>query len=167
MGGRQGISDYDGLVGMMRERSVDLVAFAECLPDKVAVLGGVHLFSRCDAMELAILARRCDVRTHPAGSVLVRAGERHHTMIVIWDGRVELHPAGPGEDELNAGGSIGELGLVTDVPHRLGASARTDVTALELSAREFHQLMRELPNIAIHVAAVLAEDVISGTRVLH
>ena len=129
--------------------------------DKFALLAGVHLFSRCEPMELAVLARRSDVRTFVAGTELCRAGAVGTGLHVIADGRVEINGPGDAHQEIGAGESVGALTLVTDVPHLVTASSLTEVTLLELGVGPFRKLIRELPNLAMHVMSVLGEDVVA------
>jgi CRP/FNR family transcriptional regulator len=142
-------------------------AGATAAPDATAaeeyarILARVPLFLDLDRRELQRLAVACRRREYAAGDVLVRQGEPGVGLFVVVSGRVQitqhhedavsygLQAAGPGE-------VFGEMALIDDLPRSATATATEPTCALLLPVFDLRAALREDPDIAIRLLAVLS-----------
>src|SRR4051794_30755427 len=85
-------------------------------------------FNELDEGTLMTLRRHAEIRTYPAGAILVHEGEFEDRMYVVTKGRLVITQSiGPSDDRVLAfrgpGSYFGEMALVTD--QRRSASVRT------------------------------------------
>ena len=111
---------------------------------------------------------------YQAGDYVLRQGEPGGSLLVICDGVVEIS-TDDGEaghhfiGRISTGQVIGEMSLLTDEPRTADAVAKTEVTALVLTADLFHKLALEYPNISVLLTRLFAKrlggkgrDVLAG-----
>jgi CRP-like cAMP-binding protein len=70
-------------------------------------------------------------------------------MYVILRGAVKLVAQGVTVMELSAGAHLGEMGLIDDVPRTASALVTESGKALRISRREFEQILRKEPPLAV------------------
>ena len=85
-----------------------------------------------------------------AGEWLLRQGDAGDALYIVEHGRVEVVAEPPGEEprvikELGPGSMVGELALISGVPHSASLRARRDSTLLELPRRRFESVLRASP----------------------
>jgi CRP/FNR family transcriptional regulator, cyclic AMP receptor protein len=125
-------------------------------------LSRVDLFSNLDRKELQALGGSCQQRTYSAGSALIRQGDTGVGLYVITKGTVRITQAGDpdrAEEDLGtegAGGVLGEMALLDDLPRSATITAVDDVTALLLPVWEFRSTLQSQPTIAVKLLAVLS-----------
>lgn len=100
-----------------------------------------------DRQWAALLAGGETVRVR-AGEWLVRAGELAEALYILRSGRLECVAATGEITILDRGSVIGDLSLVTNLPHEVSVRARRDSELLAVAAPAVRQLLRDRPEIA-------------------
>ena len=125
-------------------------------------LARVELFSGLDKKELHTLAESCQERKYSAGTRIISQGDTGVGLYIITSGKVRItHSSGPGQAEedlgtAGAGDVLGEMALLDDLPRSASITAVEDVTALLLPVWEFRTVLRNHPEIALKLLAVLS-----------
>ena len=124
-------------------------------------LARVNLFSTLNKKELQALARSSQERSFSAGTKLFSQGDSGSALYIIKGGkvRVTMHGGDGEEREVNtvgAGEAIGEMALLDDQPRSATVTAVDDVTALVLPVWEFRGVLKDHPDIALKLLAVLS-----------
>lgn len=128
-------------------------------------LSRVDLFSNLDKKELQALGSSCYERKYSPGSILMKQGDTGAGLFVITGGHVKItHSSSPdrAEEELatvGPGNVIGEMALLDDLPRSATVTAIDDVTALLLPVWEFRTILRNSPDIALKLLAVLSRRI--------
>jgi divalent anion:Na+ symporter, DASS family len=136
--------------------------------DPVAdLLRGVPFFRGLDRVDLArLLGALEEIRVGP-GEIIAHEGTEADALFLLEHGRVAITVASPDGDmslrEVAAPAHFGELGLL--LARRTATSrALTDVVAWRLPRARFESLVRDRPQIALAVAAALADAVDRRSR---
>src|SRR6266852_8961679 len=125
-------------------------------------LARVDLFRSLDKKDLRLLAASCQERKYSAGSTLMKQGDTGVGLYVITSGKVRVTRASSpdrAEEELDvvgAGSVLGEMALLDDLPRSATVTAVEDATALLLPVWEFRAILRNNPDIALHLLAALS-----------
>jgi CRP/FNR family cyclic AMP-dependent transcriptional regulator len=125
-------------------------------------LARVELFSGLNKKELHTIAESCQERKYSAGTRLISQGDTGVGLYILTSGKVRItHPSGPGQAEedlgtAGAGDVLGEMALLDDLPRSATVTAVEDVTALLLPVWEFRTVLRNHPEIALKLLAVLS-----------
>lgn len=125
-------------------------------------LARVELFSGLDKKELHTLAESCQERKYSAGTRIMSQGDTGVGLYIITSGKVRItHSSGPDQPEedlgtAGAGDVLGEMALLDDLPRSASITAVEDVTALLLPVWEFRTVLRNHPEIALKLLAVLS-----------
>jgi len=136
--------------------------------DPVAdLLRGVPFFKGLDRVDLARLLGALEEIRATAGEVIAHAGSEADALYLLERGRVAITVASPDGEvslrEVSAPTHFGELGLL--VARRTATSrALTGVVAWRLPRARFEALVRDRPQIALAVAAALADSVDRRSR---
>ena len=109
-----------------------------------------------DAQMLASLRAIAAPRTYAPDTQLTHQGETEHTFYVIEDGRVAVSRRleDGTEQLLNVLGPrhiFGEMALLDDSPRLATITTLTETRVLELTAEQFKQLLRQDPDLALHI----------------
>ena len=94
-----------------------------------------------------------------AGWVLVEVGQPGSGMFVLEEGIVEIQTPDGRRWEYGPGEFFGELALLTDHPRNARVQAKTEVKCLAISRRDFQQLLRDEPDIAVAMLPKLANRI--------
>jgi CRP-like cAMP-binding protein len=94
-----------------------------------------------------------------AGWVLVEVGQPGSGMFVLEEGTVEVQLPDGRSWEYGSGEFFGELALLTDHPRNARVRAKTPVKCLAISRRDFSQLIKEEPEIAVAMLPKLAQRI--------
>ncbi len=114
--------------------------------------------------ELDALCSVAQVRTYPAGQVLVREGEVEHVFYIVADGQVAItHQLGPTQQRLiavrNPGEYFGEMALIENKPRSASATTLTEASVLEITEDVFNDFLAKSPGMALsmirHITANL------------
>ena len=126
-------------------------------------LARVDLLSSLDKKELQVLSKSCQERKYSAGSTLIKQGDTGVGLYVIISGHVKTTQAkNPDRAEVDLGtygpgNVLGEMALLDDLPRSATITAVDDVTALLLPVWEFRATVRDHPEIALKLLAVLSK----------
>ena len=125
--------------------------------DRGSRLGEIPLFSGLEPDALGWVAGiAVEVHTVP-GQVLVQPAVAGSGLFVVERGTVVVERAGRPDLELGPGECFGELALLTDEGLRTArVRARTEGRCLAIPRREFVDLLREQPSVAIALLSTLA-----------
>jgi voltage-gated potassium channel len=121
-----------------------------------AMVARVPLFSRLDASSIVDLVAILRARTVPAGTTVIRKGERGDAMFLIASGAVEVESAA-GKVRLGEGDFFGEMALLSREPRSATVMAVRATDLLVLDADDFLRLVDRLPEIGAKVRAVAKE----------
>jgi len=124
---------------------------------KAELLRSVPLFSECSKRELGDVAELADELSVPAGTALMREGERGREFVVLVEGTVKVTRKGRKVAELGDGDFVGEIALVADVPRTATVVASSPLRMLVVSDRAFQRLLRQQPALAAKVMRSLGE----------
>jgi ATP/ADP translocase len=138
------------------------------IPDKILRLRGIQIFEGLSVSELAAIASVTEEVVHPVGTVVIREGEPGETMYMIITGEVSvIKRKGEGLeielDRIGAGDYFGEMALFEDVVRSATIRTEQETRLLVLHKREFTEIVREYPQIALHICKVLSHRI----RTLH
>ncbi|BBO76353.1 hypothetical protein DSCW_37700 [Desulfosarcina widdelii] len=131
------------------------------LTDKILHLKNIEIFSDLSINELAAVASVTEVAHFNAGETVFEEGTRGDTLYLVLEGEVavvkECRPERAIElDSIGAGEYFGEMALFGD--HRRSATiqAKNPARFLVLHKQELQEIVREFPQIALHVCRVLS-----------
>jgi voltage-gated potassium channel len=128
-----------------------------------AMVARVPLFARLDAAAIADLVGMLRARTVPAGTTIIRKGERGDAMYLIASGRVEVESASS-KVRLEEGDFFGEIALLSREPRSATVTALRPTDLLVLDADDFLRLVDRLPDVGAKVHAVAKERRLAGPR---
>ena len=136
------------------------------LTDKIVHLKNIDIFSDLSVNELAAVAAATRESVFDAGEIVFKEGETGDTLFFVVDGSVAVikdrsSGAAIELDRIGAGDYFGEMALFGD--DRRSATIRVDNAArfLTLHKHELQEIVREFPQVALHVCRVLS------TRIRH
>jgi CRP/FNR family cyclic AMP-dependent transcriptional regulator len=134
-----------------------------------AVRPSSHPFQRYVSMPsqqfspaVRILLDHARIRTYPARSLVLHAGEVSTSLFLILKGSVSVIAEQEGHREivvayLNAGDFFGEMGLFENNHHRTACiRCRTSCDLAEISYEKFHELARIYPELMFSVFAQMS-----------
>nr|WP_255616417.1 cyclic nucleotide-gated ion channel [Microvirga puerhi] len=114
----------------------------------------VPLFADLSPDEVGTVMHSLQSQSFGPGEMVVRKGERAHSMYLIAAGEVEaLFP--DGAIRLGVGDFFGELSVIRHVRRAVTVRAVTHCRLLVLDADDFHQLVAANPSMAEHVDEVV------------
>ncbi len=121
-----------------------------------AMVARVPLFARLDAAAIADLVGMLKARTVPAGTTIIRKGERGNAMYLIASGGVDVESA-TSTVRLGEGDFFGEMALLSREPRSATVTALRPTDLLVLDADDFLRLVDRLPDLGARVRAVARE----------
>jgi hypothetical protein len=119
-------------------------------------LAFVPLFRRCSAREIAAIAAVVTERTYAEGDVLCREGEEGEEFYIVVAGRATVTRRGAQLAELHPGSFFGEMAMLDGGPRTSTVIASTDLCALALDRKRFHQVLVKSPGVAQKIMLELA-----------
>lgn len=125
-----------------------------------AIIAQSALFRGLPAAALDDLARRIQVRTRPAGTLIVAQDEPGDSMYLLASGRVKVALFGENGRELTLsllqpGDFFGEMALLDSRPRSANVVALDDATVLQLTREAFLAHMKSHPQTALNIIAEL------------
>jgi CRP-like cAMP-binding protein len=125
-----------------------------------SLLGQTAVFKGCTPNALEDLARRLQVRTRPASTLIVAQDEPGDAMFVIVAGRAKVALFGENGreltlSELKPGDFFGEMSLLDNRPRSANVVAITDTTLLMLTRDAFVAHLKSHPQTSINLLAEL------------
>ncbi len=129
----------------------------------------MEFLERLDASDHAALeavARRIEVER---GDVLIARGDAADRVLVIVEGRVKITvPTTAGTDAVltfrGPGAMLGEQALVDELPRSADVTAIEPVTLLVIPASTFRAFLRDHPQVALAMLAMLSEKLRASDR---
>jgi hypothetical protein len=128
------------------------------LPRIAHAVRELPLFGGLSPEQVGRLAGVCTVSTFAPGTVIFREGETDRDMHVVLRGEVAIRVAGVSLPvaTLGEGECLGEMSLLTAGPHSATATARTAVETAVLGHLDLAELIRQRPDIGLHLYRNLA-----------
>ena len=125
------------------------------------ILKQVPLFSDLSPRELQVLSANCREREYPAGATLLRQGETGVGLFIITAGNAQVSQQTPEGDvrdlgSFGRGEVLGEMSLLDDLPRTATVTATEPTRALVIPVWDFRAALREAPEIAIKLLAVMS-----------
>jgi CRP/FNR family cyclic AMP-dependent transcriptional regulator len=125
-----------------------------------ALLASTAIFRGCSPAAIDDLARRVQVRTRPAETIIVAQDEPGDSMFVIAQGRVKVALFGENGreltlSELKPGDFFGEMSLLDNRPRSASVVAVDDATLLVLTRDAFVVHLKAHPQTAINLLSEL------------
>lgn len=121
----------------------------------------VSIFSDLSPKELQLLAANARERTFAAGETVIRQGDTGVGLFVILGGKVRvIQQSGGTERELGVYGKdavLGEMALLDDLPRTATVVASEPTQVLIIPVWDFRAALRENPDIALKLLAVLSK----------
>ncbi len=138
------------------------------IPDKILHLKGIEIFEGLSVSELAAVASVTEEAAFSAGERVIEEGGPGDTMYMIIEGEVSiLKDAGKETefelDRIRQGDYFGEMALFEDLVRSATVKTKRPSRFLVLHKEEFKEIVREYPEIALHICKVLS----SRLRKLH
>jgi voltage-gated potassium channel len=118
-----------------------------------AMVARVPLFSHLEAASIADLVTMLRARTVPAGTTIIRQGDRGDAMYFIASGAVDVVSTG-GKLRLEEGEFFGEMALLSREPRSATVTAVGATDLLVLDADDFLRLVDRVPDIGANIRAV-------------
>ena len=131
------------------------------VPEMILHLKKIEIFEGLAISELAAIASVTEAVTSPAGELVINEGETGDTMYLIIAGEVsvlkETDNGDPMElDRIYTGDYFGEMALFEDVVRSASIQTQIETQLLVLRKQEFEEIVKEYPQIALHICKVLS-----------
>jgi HEAT repeat protein len=131
------------------------------LTDKVVHLKKIEIFADLSINELATVAAVTNEVACGAGKQVFMEGERGDTLYLVMEGDVAVIKGGKLEkeielDSIGAGDYFGEMALFGDDHRSATIRVKKDSRFLTLHKEELQEIVREYPQIALHVCRILS-----------
>jgi HEAT repeat protein len=132
------------------------------IPDKILHLRGIQIFEGLSVGEMAAIASVTEEVVSPVGEEVIREGDSGETMYMIISGQVSVIKGRGTQDEIeidriNPGDYFGEMALFEDEVRSATILTVEESRLLVLHKREFEEIVREYPQIALHICKVLSQ----------
>jgi len=128
------------------------------------------IFAEIEPARLKLLAFMSERVGFDPGKRLMQQGDAADAAYLIIEGHAEVileTPAGPViVATLGANESVGEMGILGNVPRNATVRAKERVIALRISKEPFMRMVREFPSMAISIMQELAQRLDSTNQQL-
>ena len=130
------------------------------IPDKILHLKKIDIFMNMPVNELAAIASITEKVVYPAGKVIFRQGDAAESMYMVITGEIAAYTDEVKSPEvLKPGQSLGGVVLLTDDVRLFSARTLQETTLLMIYKRDFIEIVREYPQIALDISKLLCEYV--------
>jgi CRP-like cAMP-binding protein len=130
------------------------------LKQEFELLRRVPLFAEIEPSRLKLLAFMSERVGFDAGKIIVRQGDTADAAYLIIDGHAEViaeTSSGPVIlATLGANETVGEMGILTNMPRNATVRAKDRLLALRIAKEPFMRMVREFPNISVAIMQELA-----------
>jgi CRP/FNR family transcriptional regulator, cyclic AMP receptor protein len=137
------------------------------------LLAQVPLFRELSRRELAWLAEGCREREYAPGEDVMRRGSFLGAgLVIVRQGAVSRRRSEEEPERIGGGAALGEETLLDEVPSLATVTALEATQAVVLPTWQFRSIVREFPDLALHLLAVLgqrlrrAEELVARERIL-
>jgi len=130
------------------------------ISDKILHLKGIEIFEGLSVGELAAVASVTEEAVYPPGEIVIKEGDPGETMYLIISGEVSVLKS-QGEDHeieldrISGGDYFGEMALFEDTLRSATIRTEKESSCLVLHKQEFKEIVREYPQIALHICKIL------------
>lgn len=115
------------------------------IDEKIDFLSQVPMFAACNQRELRKIASVADQVEVAKGETLMTEGTPGREFFLIVDGTAKVTLRGKKLATLGPGEFLGEMALLDQGPRSATAVAETPLTLLVVQARDFSNLLEEVP----------------------
>ncbi len=129
------------------------------MSDVVEALRANPHFTGLGEPEARLLLSRAQPRTWSAGDTVIVEGTEGASLLVIESGELEVSRAGKALATLGTGACLGEMALLDPAPRSATVTARSEVTASELSREDLWGMLAEGEKAAIQLLQGLSGTV--------
>ena len=131
------------------------------ITDKIIHLRAIQIFEELAVSELAAIASVTEAVVCQQGTDVIKEGDKGETMYMIVNGHVSvLKGRAQGQeielDRMEGGDYFGEMALFEDQVRSATIRAEEETRLLVLHKREFNEIVREYPQIALHICRELS-----------
>jgi ATP/ADP translocase len=132
--------------------------------DKILHLRSINIFEGLSVGELAAVASVTEEANYPPEEVVIKEGDPGDTLFLIISGKVAVIK-GYGTDQeieldrIRAGDYFGEMALIEDTVRSATIRTLEESRLLSLHKREFTEIVREYPQIALHICKILGQRI--------
>lgn len=131
------------------------------------MIENVSIFAGMDQHDLALIEQRMVRRTYPKQTIILSEGDNSDSLYVILSGRVKVYLNDENGKEAiinyqDAGEYFGELSLIDDSRRSASIMTVEKSTMAIMPKQAFHQVLKNNPDIAIH----LLKDMVHRVRTL-
>jgi HEAT repeat protein len=145
------------------EKMEDSMEAEITIPDKILRVKGINIFEGLSVSELAAIASITEELDCKKDEIVIKEGDAGETMYLIINGTVSVlkgvEKEGAREVELarmGAGDYFGEMALLEDTVRSASIKTAEDSRFLVLHKQEFTEIVREYPQIALHICKALS-----------
>ena len=124
---------------------------------KGKVLAGVPLFADLSKKELGQVASIAGELDFRADKVLIREGDPGREFFVLLEGSADVTRGGKQIATRRAGDFFGEIALMCDRPRVATVTTTEPSVALVITDRDFKELVKKSPSIALKVLQAVGE----------
>jgi len=130
------------------------------IPDKILHLRRIDIFKNMSVDELAAIASITETVVYPTGEVIFQKDDAAESMYMVIAGEITAYSDGSETPErFKPGDSIGGIALLTDDARLFSARTSQDTSLLMIHKRDFLEIVREYPQIALDISKLLCEYV--------
>lgn len=124
----------------------------------VKIIRGISLFKRFTPQEAAVLLRVAESRKYDARQIVYEAGDASTEMLILISGKlVVVTETGVQVANIQAGESVGEIGVMTDQPRSARVVSVEKSTGLAIQKKDLVNLLKNEKDICIKFQTNLIE----------
>jgi hypothetical protein len=132
------------------------------IPEKIMHLRKIQIFEGLTVSELAAIASVTEEIVYPEGQTVIKEGEQGETMYMIVSGEVSVIKGRErGDnielDRIEEGDYFGEMALFDEMVRSATIVTTQQTRLLVLHKHEFREIVREYPQIALHICKILSQ----------
>jgi CRP-like cAMP-binding protein len=124
---------------------------------KIELISKVPLLAGCSKSELGRIAALADLVEFRDGETLMREGDIGSEFFILVQGSARVTRRGRKLADLEGGGWVGEIALISNVRRTATVVATSPLQTLVLTRTGFSDLIRDVPSIGTKVLAALGE----------
>ena len=133
--------------------------------DFTRVIEKIPVFSDLSPYQVQQFLKGCKSRTYKAGQVLCKAGEPSNEMFILVTGALSVTTSDGVElTHIGPAGTVGEMGLVTNMPRCATITAVTSVNVLIINRGHFTKLLKEDADMGMKIYHNLLQILVSRLR---
>lgn len=136
--------------------------------NEVATLQRIAMFRDVDVPKLKLIAMASKRLQFAPGELIVRQGERARSVFVIMAGEAEITRSIDGPPvrlaSVGEGALVGEMGVILDQPYSGTITALTPVTALQIDAVVFLELVNQVPQLSMALIKELSRRLLATSE---